>query len=136
MKKLLFVLVFPAMLIFACDRDTKSDCNFAVCTDEFRYITILIKHSSDSSAVILNDYKVIRTTDNKDLTLPGNVFPDNSGYYPLVNDSQLNILRNSITEIEFRGYIQNTLVIKKLFEIGADCCHVSLVSGETVSFIL
>jgi hypothetical protein len=135
MYKLLLMLVFLAVLIFACDRDNKSDCKVAVCTDEFRYITILIKHSSDSSAVTLTGYKVIRTSDNKDLTLPGNVFPNNSGYYPLVNDSQLNILRNSITEIEFQGYLQNILVIKKLFDVGADCCHVSLVSGETVSYL-
>ena len=122
-------------MISNCDRDDKSDCKGAFCTEEFRYITILIKHSSDSSAVVLTDYKVIRISDNKDLTLPGNVFPINSGYYPLVNDGQLYFLRNSITEIEFQGYIQNSQVIKKLFDVGADCCHVSLVSGEAVSFI-
>lgn len=135
MKKLLFLFVFLAILISNCDRDNKSDCKVVFCTEEFRYITIQIKHSSDSSAVILTNYKVIRISDNKDLTLPGNVFPVNSGYYPLVNDGQLNILRNSITEIEFQGYIQNTLVIQKRFDVGADCCHVSLVSGEAVFYI-
>lgn len=134
MRKYLIIIVFLAVLIFSCDRN-KSDCKEAVCTDEFRYITFLVRHRSDSSAVILTDYKVIRTSDNKDLTLPDNVLPVNSGYYPLVNDDQLNFLKNSITEIEFQGYIQNNMVIKSRFDIGADCCHVSLVSGDAFSYI-
>ena len=135
MKKLLFILIFTAVLTANCDHDNKSDCKVAFCTEEFRYITILIRHSSDSSAVILTDYKVIRISDNKDLTLPDNVLPVNSGYYPLVNDGQLNFLRNNITEIEFQGYIQNIIVIKRHYYVSADCCHVSLVSGEAVSYI-
>jgi hypothetical protein len=135
MNKFLLMIFFLTVLITACDRDNKSDCKLAVCTEEFRYITILIRHSSDSTSVILTDYKVIRISDNKDLTLPGNVFPVNSGYYSLVNDGQLNFLRNSITQIEFQGYIQNTMVIKRRFDVGADCCHVSFVSGEAVSYI-
>lgn len=134
MKKSLFLLFFLVVLISNCDRDNKSDCKVVFCTEEFRFIVIQIKHSSDSSAVNLTDYKVIRISDNKDLTLSSNVITT-PGFYPLVNDGQLNILRNSITEIEFQGYIQNTLVIQKRFDVGADCCHVSLVSGEAVSYI-
>ena len=133
MKKL-FLLFFLVVLISNCDRDNKSDCKVVFCTEEFRFIVIQIEHSSDSSAVNLTDYKVIRISDNKDLTLSNNVITT-PGFYPLVNDGQLNILKNSITEIEFRGYIQNTLVIQKRFDVGADCCHVSLVSGEAVSYI-
>ena len=133
MKKL-FLLFFLVVLISNCDRDNKSDCKVVFCTEEFRFIVIQIKHSSDSSAVNLTNYKVIRISDNKDLTLSNNVITT-PGFYPLVNDGQLNILKNSITEIEFRGYIQNTLVIQKRFDVGADCCHVSLVSGEAVSYI-
>jgi hypothetical protein len=134
MKKLFF-LVFLSVLILGCNHNNKSDCTVAICTDIFKYVVFQVKHSSDSSAVILTDYKVIRVSDNKDITIKDNVFPINSGYYPLVSDSQLNVLRNSITEIEFQGYIQNTMVIKKSFDVGADCCHVSLVSGDAVSYI-
>lgn len=134
MKKSLFLLFFLVVLISNCDRDNKSDCKVVFCTEEFRFIVIQIKHISDSSAVNLTDYKVIRISDNKDLTLSNNVITT-PGFYPLVNDGQLNILRNSITEIEFQGYIQNSLVIQKRFDVGADCCHVSLVSGEAVFYI-
>jgi hypothetical protein len=135
MKKSLFLLLFLPVLIYNCDHNHKSDCTFAICTDIFKYVVFQLKHSSDSSAVILTDYKVIRVSDNKDLTLPGDVLPINSGYYPLVSDSQLNILRNSIVEIEFQGYVQNAMIIKRRFDVGADCCHVSLVAGEAVSYI-
>jgi|WetSurMetagenome_2_1015567.scaffolds.fasta_scaffold379422_1 hypothetical protein len=135
MNRFLLMIFSVAVLITACDRDNKSDYKLAVCIEEFRYGTILIRHSSDLTSVILTDYKVIRISDNKDLTLPGNVFPVNSGYYSLVNDDQLNILRNSITEIEFQGDIQNTMVIKSRFDVGTDCCYLSPVSGEAVSYI-
>ena len=45
------------------------------------------------------------------------------------------MLRNSNVEIEFQGYIENSLVIKKQLVVTADCCHVSLVSGETKVYI-
>jgi hypothetical protein len=126
-----FLLTF---LVCDCDRDKKTDCSVAICTDEFRFITILIKHSTDSSAVILTGYKVFRVSDNKDITISNDLnFPP--GYYPLVSDSQLALLRNSTVEIEFQGFVQNLLIIKKRFVVGADCCHVSLVSGESVVYI-
>jgi hypothetical protein len=35
----------------------------------------------------------------------------------------------------FQGYLGTNLVVKKRFGVTADCCHVSLVSGESVIYI-
>jgi hypothetical protein len=106
-----------------------------MCTDEYRIITIIIKHASDSSAVVLSDFKVIRISDNKDITKSDDIIARNLGYYPLVSDSEMNFLRNNSVEIEFQGYIENALIITKRFVVAGDCCHVHLVSGEQVVYI-
>jgi len=128
-----FILI--SVLLFDCDRDNKTNCAIALCTQEYRFINIQIKQSTDSSTVHLTDYKVFRVSDNKDITINDNVLNDNLGYYPLVNDSERAMLRNINVEIEFQGYIRDTLIIKKRFVVTADCCHVSLVSGDFLLYI-
>jgi len=128
-----FILL--SVLLFDCDRDNKTNCAIALCTQEYRFIIIQIKHSSDSSAIQLTGYKVLRVSDNKDITINDNILNDNSGYYPLVSDSERAMLRNINVEIEFQGYIRDTLIIKKRFVVTADCCHVSLVSGDFLLYI-
>lgn len=135
MQRCVFSFFLLAVLIADCDRDSKSDCSNIFCTQEFKIITILIKHASDSSAYILTDYKVLRVSDNMDLTHVNNIFPENEGYYPLVDDSDLKLLRNIKTVIEFQGYAGNNQVVKRRFAVTADCCHVSLVSGESIVYI-
>jgi hypothetical protein len=135
MRRRLLSFFLLAILLANCDSDKKSDCSNIFCSQEFRIITVLIRHASDSTAFILTDYKVFRVSDNKDLTLVNNTFPENAGYYPLVDDSDFKLLRNINTEIEFQGYSGNNQVVKKRFVVTADCCHVSLVTGESVIYI-
>lgn len=135
MKRHIFRFLILLVLILGCDRDKKSDCTNAFCTDEFRSIGVTIKHVSDSSAVILTSYKVIRVSDNKDISPDHSIAPVNYGYYLLVDDTDVGMLRNSDVEIEFQGYINNTLLIEKRFVVTADCCHISLVSGELLIYI-
>ena len=135
MQRSIFGFFLLAVFIGSCDRDNKSDCTNIFCTQEFRIITILIKHAADSSAFVLTDYKVFRVSDNKDITHLNNIIQENSGYYPLVDDSDIKLLRNINLEIEFQGYVGNNIIIKKRFVVTADCCHVALVSGESVIYI-
>jgi hypothetical protein len=102
---------------------------------EYRMIMVSVKRSSDNSPVVLSDFKVFRVSDNKDITKTDNNLTDNLGYYPLVNDSDTDWLRNKNVEIEFQGYLNNSLQITRRFIVTADCCHVSLVSGESTVFI-
>ena len=135
MQRFIYGFFLLVVFIGSCDSDNKSDCANIFCTQEFRIITILINHAADSSAFVLTDYKVIRVSDNKDITHLNNIIPENSGYYPLVDDSDFKLLRNINTEIEFQGYVGNNNIIKKRFVVTADCCHVTLVSGETIIYI-
>jgi hypothetical protein len=135
MKRHILRFLLLLVLILGCDKEKKSDCTNVFCTDEFRTIGVSLKHVSDSSAVILTTYKVIRVSDNKDISPGNSTVPVNYGYYLLVDDTEVAMLRNSDVEIEFQGYINNTLLIKKRFIVTADCCHISLVSGATVIYI-
>ena len=128
-----FILL--AVLILSCERDNKSDCNNVFCTQEFKTVSVLILHKSDNSAVTLTTFKVIRVSDNKDITHGNSIIPENYGYYPLVDDSDKEMLRNTNVEIEFQGYSNDILLIKKRFVVTADCCHVSLVSGDSTVYI-
>lgn len=132
MKYLVFILLFLLPLSGSkCERDLVTDCKLTPCTMEFRTISISIKKSSDNKAVTLTSYKVIRVSDNVEITPGDNDLTDNSGYYSLVNDNSTEILRWKKVGIEFRGYIGENLVINKLYVVSADCCHVILVSGDT-----
>jgi hypothetical protein len=134
-KHLIIFFILFAVLFPQCDKVKNPDCAMAICTTEFRGIGIMIKHSADSSAVLLTDYKVHRVSDNMDITKSNYSYNDKSGYYPLVTDSDLTMLKNQNVEIEFQGFINGTLVITQRFVVTADCCHVSPLSGESVFYI-
>ena len=134
LKKLTGILILFSCLLIDCDSDSKFDCAFVPCTAIFKMIVITIKHESDSSAYLLTNYKVIRVSDGKDITL-ANDLPINQGYYPITSDNEINIYRNKDVELEFSGYLNDNLVIKKRFIVTADCCHISLVNGESVFYI-
>ena len=132
-KRKLLVLssVLLAFLLFECDDDNKANCTFAVCTEEFRSIFVSIKHESDNTVFVLTDYKVIRLSDNKDITITDDNLHDNNGYYQITNDLKLDLFKFKNTEVEFKGYLNDVLVIQKRLNITSDCCHISLVDGET-----
>ena len=138
-KYFVISLILLSVLVLDCKDENESnnnpDCATVFCTMEYRTIQILVKKSTDSSAVILTDYKVLRVSDNKDITIKDSNLTDNKGYYQLVNDSDVAMLKNKNVEIEFLGYLNNAIVIDKRFVVTADCCHVSLVSGELVVYI-
>ena len=132
-KSKLIVLssVLFAFLLFECDDDNRTNCKFAVCTEEFRSIVFSIKHASDNTAFVLTNYKVTRLSDNTDITITDDNLTDNNGYYLITNDLKLDLFKFKNTEVEFKGYLNNDLVIQKRLTITSDCCHISLVEGET-----
>lgn len=136
-KRKLLVLssVLFAFLLFECDDDNKTNCAFAVCTEEFRSIVVSVKHASNNTAYALTNYKVIRLSDNKDITITDDNLTDNNGYYQVTNDLKLDLFKFNNTEVEFNGYLNDVLVIQKRLTITSDCCHISLVEGE-IEFLL
>jgi hypothetical protein len=136
-KRKLLVLssILFSFIVFECDDVNRNDCAFALCTEEFRSIVVSMKHESDSSAFMLTDYKVIRVSDGKDLTITDDSLADNNGYYPVANDLKLDIYKFNNVEVEFKGYLNNALIFQDSFIITANCCHISLVEGKTILYL-
>jgi len=122
-----------------CDNVTSDysepECADVICTMEFRSVTIQVKYKSNNNPVVLRSYNVVRTSDSKDITSADNDLTDNNGYYTIINDNTKDLKKNIHTEVEFLGYMNNTMVVRRRFIVTADCCHVSLISGDTVAFI-
>jgi hypothetical protein len=127
--------ILSSLLFIKCDDDNKTNCESAMCTMEFRSVVVLLRHESDSSAFILTDYNVIRLSDSKDITIKDDNLSDNNGYYPITNDNKRDLFEFKNTEVEFKGYLNNDLVIQKQLIVTSDCCHISLVEGDTKFFL-
>ena len=134
-KYLPIYFILLSFLLTYCEIENKTDCSSAICTMEFRSINIQIRKSSDNTPVVLTSYKVLRTSDNKDITIRDNGLYDNNGYYPIVNDNSEGLTINGDTEVEFQGFINNTMVVSRKIIVSRDCCHVSYVSGDTIAYI-
>jgi len=133
-KAKLFVIIlilFPALVIECDNENQDNNCSTALCTTELRSIVLMLKHKADSSLFHLTDYKVTRVSDNLDITPKHDNISDYSGYYSLANDSDIDLFRFNNTEVEFTGYVNNSIIIQTRFIVTADCCHISLVEGKT-----
>jgi hypothetical protein len=102
---------------------------------EYRSITVTIKHKTDSTLYHLTDYKVNRVSDNLNVTPKHDNLSDYSGYYSVANDSKIDLYKFNDVEVEFTGYVNNSIIIQKRFIVTADCCHISLVQGATKFYL-
>jgi hypothetical protein len=129
--------ILSSIFLMECDyyHAIKSDCVTAICTMEYRSITVTIKHKTDSTLYHLTDYKVIRISDNLDVTPKHDNLSDYSGYYSVANDSKMDLYKFNNVEVEFTGYVNNSIIIQRRFIVTADCCHISLVQGDTKFYL-
>lgn len=137
-KLFVLSLILFSTLFIKCDyvNDIKQvDCSTTNCTMEFRSITTVIKHKTDSTLFHLTDYKVIRVSDDLDVTPKHDNSTDYSGYYSVANDSKMDLYKFKNVEVEFTGYVNNSIIIQKRFIVTADCCHISLVQGDTKFYL-
>jgi hypothetical protein len=135
-NKIIFTsVILISLLNLKCDDDSINNCDFAICTEEFRSIVLIIKYNADHSPYLLSDYKIIRISDNKDITPISDSFSTSHGYYPITNDMKKELFKFKNVKVEFKGYLNNDLVIQRQFTITADCCHISLVEGNTLILI-
>lgn len=130
-----YFLVFSVpLLILNCayNDNTRSECSDAICTEQFRNINILIKHT-DGDPVSLKSFKVTDLENNKDLTLSltdeGWAAVRRTGSYPIFNDGYVHEYWNKESRIEFLGFIDNQVVVDQIYTVAANCCHVYLKEG-------
>ena len=129
-KIVLSAILVSALLSPSCE-DFNHNCASTICTEVFKAVVVNIKHASDNSPYVLSNYSVIRVSDNVDVTPTADSDFTSQGYYPIANDSKKELYKFKNITVEFRGYLNGNLVIQRQFIITADCCHISLVQGET-----
>ncbi|VAW11780.1 hypothetical protein MNBD_BACTEROID03-419 [hydrothermal vent metagenome] len=136
MRKIFFLsMVF--ILPLNCsdnDNDDKTDCSNMACTEIFLSISVTVKDSS-GSVISLGRFEVTDLTTGEDLTkevTEGELetFRQN-GIYPLYDDLFVAENQNTTRNIVFKGFINNKEVVNAEYTVGTDCCHVSLVSGDS-----
>lgn len=135
MKYLIGLLI--VLLVSNCndsDVEDEPDCADIACTQEYRTITVNVK-DREGNAVALDRFSVVILPNETDITAD---WSDNeielmakNGVYPLFSDKYSNTYRNKQIEINFKGYLDDKQVLDANYTVGADCCHVFLVDGET-----
>jgi hypothetical protein len=133
----LVVGLLAVLISLGCSDSTIDDtpnCTEVFCTEEYRTITISIK-DKEGDAVALDYFRVIVLSNGNDITLDvsSNEYDwmVKNGTYPLFSDKYVAKYRNKKLEINFKGYVDDKLVFDSDYTVGADCCHVMLVEGET-----
>lgn len=139
-QKLILVLI--TIFIASCSNDNgtkEQDCSEPIaCTQNFVIIGVSVKDASGVN-IPLDSFKVVDITTGKNITLVSNE-EDFEGYkmdsfYPIFNDTYRIDYQNKISTIAFTGYSSDKVVVNEEFEVGADCCHVRLISGNTAIVI-
>jgi hypothetical protein len=127
---------FLLLLLFftGCENNDASDCANKACTEVFKTIVVTIK-DSENNPVALDSFKVTNLENGNDLSREINnaefeAMREN-GVYPLFGDEYARDFSNKEVEINFKGYIDNQEIISSDYKVGADCCHVILISGDT-----
>ena len=139
--KYFFITLF-AVLAGGCSGDDalqqNVDCGSVGCTEQFETISIEVK-DDDGVKLPLDSFEVSDLLTNADLTANYSeeelqVFRDN-GRYPIYNDNYVQEHPNENRSIVFQGFIGGNVVVTETYVVRADCCHVSLVSGDEVLII-
>ena len=130
-------LVILSIFLVTCnDKDelTQIDCSLTICTEVFVTITVSVKNAS-GEAIRFDSYEVIDVDSGKNLTdnfnEEENQYLKEQGLYPILSDTYRVKYQNSTATVTFKGYNSNEEVINEEFVVSADCCHVSLISGNT-----
>ncbi|MCK0146062.1 hypothetical protein MWU78_10435 [Arenibacter sp. F26102] len=132
-----FVGLITLLIILNCNNkseDDALDCLNVACTEEYRTITISVKDQK-GKVVVLDEFEVVVLPKGADIT-PDTASGDYewmtiNGVYPLISDKYSMEYRDKKIEINFKGYVEDRLVVDSDYTVGADCCHVLLFEGET-----
>lgn len=133
MKRLLGLGILSiGIFLCSCGRKRLPDsCVGAICTADFRMITVQIKDSVGADFV---PDKVETYNSNAELinyqttaAIPG------QNVYTIVDDGDLNDLGVNIeNEVTLKIIKNNAVIATQSFMVKADCCHVIKISGTDV----
>lgn len=123
MKRILIVLTI-SFLFTSCESDEDNQDGI-ICTEQFVTVGVALINAD------LTEWFTIRKSTNDTIQLEGKVEGNISIFYPILNDSFQPLLENTQEEFDFHGYEADELVINEPYIIGADECHIDIISGRT-----
>ncbi|MFS4454903.1 hypothetical protein [Maribacter sp. 2304DJ31-5] len=129
-----FFFFLPFLAALSCsDIKNEEPCGEIACTEEFVSLTISIKNAI-GEPVQLDSYSAVLSETNKDIASELADFDKDSfgenGIYVIFNDRYVKEFENKSTSLQFRGIKDAQEIVSAKFEVGADCCHVKLISGD------
>lgn len=127
MKQVNFLsLIAITMILMGCSKDDDDCSGNLVCTTEFRIISVEVL-DSDGNPVIFDEFTVtnLQTTEVIELDWePGD-------HYPIAYDSMRSELPADGHQFEIVGFIDGQEVFRQIYLVGQDCCHITLLEGDT-----
>ena len=135
MKKVLFLSTLMLAVWNCSDKDDEGqiNCTTIACTENFVSFSVSVRDTSDMP-VALDEFEVRDATTGEDLTRnideAALAVLRLAGTYPLYDDLFVAGNQNTSREIVFKGFIGDQEVANAVYTVAADCCHVSLVSGN------
>lgn len=138
MYKICFLSCFFLLQIQCTDNDANPpdiDCSGIACTEVFITLNVVVQ-DGDGVKVPLDDFQVLDRNTGDDITgsysdAALEMFRLN-GSYPLYNDMFVSGRENMKRTLLFAGFINGEEVVKGIYVVEADCCHVSLLTGDEV----
>ena len=132
----IFGLLACILLWASCDKKERN-CTDIACTENFAMLSICISNADDDSALVLDYFTSVLTLTNDTLvnaeeskSMIFESIAETCAHHYYASDAIKNKVKNQSAEVEFKGYLNDTLVTEELFIISADCCHISLVNGK------
>lgn len=115
-----------------------ADCATVLCTAEFRIISVGVQDKAGVN-IPLDDFIVTDAQSGMELTQEYSqeqleIFQQ-TGTYPLYNDSFRETHINKTRGLIFKGFINREVVVMGTYLVFADCCHVQLDSGDEILYI-
>ena len=140
MKSLFIVLIsYFLIAMSSCSNNDDVD-NSSACSEPIPCTFVLISfhvsvNDANGSAVKLDSFEVYDTKNNKNLTIDYSAerlkLMQNTNSYFLFGDQWLKEYNGRTSIIRFRGFQNSKKIVSADFEVGTDCCHVTLLSGNT-----
>ncbi len=111
---------------FKCSKDDTLNCDKVVCSDLFAMIGVYISDLSMTPEKL--EVYTIRSSTGEKIIVTQN--ETNLGVYFILDDSYRSKFAGTTETFTLVGTKAGTQVFQQTYQIKADCCHVSKVSGK------
>ena len=124
-----------ALILFltTCDDNTQQDCRDIMCTQIFVNYNLSITDPSNNPYP-LDSIQVSELLSGDNLTIDYSDLDlenmQKTGLYPLYSDIHVKKHQSINLDIVFKGFVGQTVVVNQVYNVGADCCHVRVNSGD------